>query len=132
MADMKDIEKREVHMEDMKDIEKLGRTEAPHAYALSISRTIVLTIVGALAGWAIPHLYYVRALHDMKEADAEERRRVEELVFRGIESIGDIKYCRDPTGRVVGVAIELRGQAPCRRQPLSSNVSPPQRETVGQ
>lgn len=76
----------------------------------SLPRDILLTVVSALSGWAISHYYYVRALNDMK-ADAEERHRVEELVFRGIEAIGNLKYSRDPTGRVVGVVIELRGEA---------------------
>jgi hypothetical protein len=52
----------------------------------------------------------LKALNDVK-ADAEERRRVEELVLRGIESIGDIKYSRDPSGKVVGVVVELKGSA---------------------
>jgi hypothetical protein len=73
-------------------------------------RDIVLTILGALAGWAISHLYYLRAMNDMT-ADAEERRRIENPVFQGIESVGNLKYARDSSGRVVGVAIELRGQA---------------------
>ncbi len=76
----------------------------------SIPRDIILTVVSALVGWAISHYYYVRALDDMK-ADAEERRRVEELVFRGIEAVGNLRYSRDPAGRVVGVVIELRGNA---------------------
>ena len=76
----------------------------------SPSRDTVLTLVGILAGWLISHAYYLRALSDMK-SDADERRRVEELVFRGIESIGDLKYSRDTSGRVVGVSIELRGEA---------------------
>lgn len=37
--------------------------------------------------------------------------RVDELIFRGIEAIGDLKYARDTTGRVVGVAIEHRSVA---------------------
>lgn len=73
-------------------------------------RDIVLTVVGALAGGAISHVYYVRALGDMK-VDAAERGRVDELIFRGIEAIGDLKYARDTTGRVIGVAIELRSVA---------------------
>lgn len=73
-------------------------------------RDIVLTVLGALAGLAISHFYYARALNDMKD-DADERRRVEELFFRGIEAVGNLKYSRDASGKVVGVAIELRGQA---------------------
>ena len=71
---------------------------------------IFLTIIGALVGWGISHFYYLKALDDVK-ADAEERRRVEELVLRGIESIGNIKYSRDASGKVVGVVIELKGSA---------------------
>lgn len=73
-------------------------------------RDIVLTVLGALAGWGISHLYYVRALSDMK-TDADERLRVNELVFRGIEDVGNLRYARDASGKVVGVAIELRSQA---------------------
>lgn len=73
-------------------------------------RDIVLTVIGALAGWGISQFYYVRALTDMK-ADAAERSRVEELVFRGIEAVGSLKYTRDASGKVVGVLVELRGQA---------------------
>mgnify|MGYP000459842195 CR=1 FL=1 len=76
----------------------------------SPQRDIALTILGALAGLGVSHLYYVRALNDMK-AEADERRRVDELVFRGIEAVGDLRYFRDASGKVLGVAIELRGQA---------------------
>jgi hypothetical protein len=69
---------------------------------------VVLTVAGALAGWMISHVYYLRALNDMK-ADAEERQRAENLVFRGIESIGTLRYTHDSSGKVVAVAIELGG-----------------------
>lgn len=36
---------------------------------------------------------------------------MEELVLRGIESVGNIKYSRDASGKVVGVVIELKGSA---------------------
>lgn len=71
---------------------------------------IFLTILGALIGWGISHAYYLKALNDVKD-DAVERRRVEELVLRGIESVGNIKYSRDASGKVVGVVIELKGSA---------------------
>lgn len=71
---------------------------------------VILMIVGALIGWAISHFYYVKSLNDLK-IDAEERKRVEELIFRGIESIGTIKYTRDTSGKIKGVVIELRGAA---------------------
>lgn len=73
-------------------------------------RDITLTVVSALVGGLISHLYYVRALQDM-QADANERRRVDELVFRGIEAVGHLKYSRDASGKVVGVVIELRSHA---------------------
>jgi hypothetical protein len=71
---------------------------------------IFLTILGILIGWGISHAYYLKALNDAK-ADAEERRRMEELVLRGIESVGNIQYSRDASGKVVGVVIELKGFA---------------------
>ena len=45
------------------------------------------------------------------KADAEERRRVEELTLRGIGSIGTITYRRDGTGKPIGVDIQLKGGA---------------------
>lgn len=73
-------------------------------------RDVVLTIAGALIGWLIAHFYYVRALHDM-QADANERSRVNELLLRGIEAVGEVKYSRDASGRVVGIVIDLEGNA---------------------
>ena len=75
-----------------------------------LRRDIVLTIIGALLGWGISHLYYLRALEDAK-ADAEEHRRVEALILRGVESVGDIEYSRDASGKVIGVVVELGGAA---------------------
>jgi hypothetical protein len=72
-----------------------------------LRRDIVLTILSFLGGWGISHVYYLKALNDVK-ADAEEQQRVQELVLRGIESIGTIKYSRDSSGKVVGVVVELR------------------------
>jgi hypothetical protein len=71
---------------------------------------VFLTILGALLGWGVSHLYYLKSLNDLK-ADAEERRRMEELVLRGIESVGNVKYSRDSSGKIVGVVIELKGSA---------------------
>jgi len=70
----------------------------------------ILMIIGALIGWTISHFYYVKSLNDFK-VDAEEKKRVDELIFRGIESVGTIKYTRDASGKVKGVVIELRGAA---------------------
>lgn len=68
------------------------------------------SLLSVLIGWGISHVYYLKALDDV-QADAEERRRVAELVLRGIESIGYIKYSRDASGKVLGVVIELKGSA---------------------
>jgi hypothetical protein len=45
------------------------------------------------------------------QADAEERQRVNELVLRGIESVGTIKFARDVSGKVTGVSVQLTGDA---------------------
>jgi hypothetical protein len=72
--------------------------------------TVISTLLGALIGWGISDLYYRKSLNDLK-ADAEERKRVDELIFRGIESVGTMRYHRDATGKVVGVTIDLTGTA---------------------
>lgn len=71
---------------------------------------VFLMLVGALIGWGIAHFYYVKTLNDMR-AEAEEKERIDDLLLRGIESIGTIKYSRDASGKITGVSIELRGGA---------------------
>lgn len=73
-------------------------------------RDILLTLVGALFGWGISHYYYVESLNDMK-AEAKEQKRINDLILRGIESAGTIKYSRDASGKITGVSIELRGKS---------------------
>ena len=75
----------------------------------SVPRDIVLMLVSGFTGLAITHLYYVQALTDMK-ADTDERHRVEELVFRGIEAVGTLQYGRDASGKVTGVSIKLHAK----------------------
>ena len=74
-----------------------------------IALTVYGTLAGALLGWGLTHWYYVKALSDMR-ADAQERERLSELILRGIESVGTIRYARDPAGRVLGITIELRAE----------------------
>jgi len=73
-------------------------------------RDIALTAVSVLLGWALAHAYYVRALHDL-QADAKERQRVEDLLLRGVESVGTVHYVRDARGKVTGIEVQLRGIA---------------------
>lgn len=72
-----------------------------------IRRDVVLTVLGLIVGWGISHFYYAKSINDMK-ADVEERKRVEQLVLRGIESYGTIKYNRDSEGHISGIVIELK------------------------
>lgn len=76
----------------------------------SISRDVFLTLIGALLGVLTSHLYYMKSVSDMR-ADAEERRRIDDLIFRGIESVGSMSYVRDEAGKVVGVNIQLHAAA---------------------
>lgn len=75
---------------------------------VSLPRDIVLTLLAIGISWAITHIYYRQSISDLK-ADIAERIRVEDLLLRGIESVGTIKYQRDITGKVIGVKIDLRG-----------------------
>jgi hypothetical protein len=73
-------------------------------------RDIALTAASVLLGWGLAHVYYVRALTDM-QADAKERRRVEDLLLRGVESVGTVHYIRDTAGKVTGIQVQLHGTA---------------------
>jgi hypothetical protein len=73
-------------------------------------RDIALTAASVLLGWALAHVYYVRALTDM-QADAKERQRVEDLLLRGVESVGTVHYIRDTAGKVTGIKVQLHGTA---------------------
>lgn len=63
----------------------------------SIPRDVLLTLVGALLGLGTSHLYYLKAVSDMR-ADVEERKRIDELIFRGIENVGSMNYVRRANG----------------------------------
>jgi hypothetical protein len=77
-------------------------------------RDAVLLVVGlvggGLIGWGISDVYYRKALHD-SEATVAKQNKVQDFMFRGIESIGTINYVRDASGEVTGVNIQLRGSA---------------------
>lgn len=75
-----------------------------------LPRDVLLTLVGAILGLVISHFYYLKAVSDMR-ADVEERKRIDDLIFRGIESVGSMGYVRDDAGKVVGVKIQLRAAA---------------------
>lgn len=73
-------------------------------------RDSALAAIGILAGWGITHAYYLSAVRDL-QSDARERKQVEALLLRGIESVGTIHYARDVDGKVTGIQIEFRGVA---------------------
>lgn len=76
----------------------------------SLPRDIRLLVAGALISFLITDFYYLRSHNDMK-ADAMAQQRATELIFRSIESIGDVKYSRDASGGAVGLVIRLQGKA---------------------
>jgi hypothetical protein len=101
------------------------------ASKLSLPRDVILTLVGVLIGGVISHFYYAKSVADLK-ADAEERRRVEDLVFRGIESVGTIQYQRNAAGKVVGVTIELKGAASASASATGTLSNSSERKPVAQ
>jgi hypothetical protein len=91
----------------------------------SIHRDVLLTLVGALLGLATSHFYYLKAVSDMR-ADVEERKRIDELIFRGIENVGAMNYARDDAGKVIGVQIQLHGIAQAQASGSATlTVTPP-------
>jgi hypothetical protein len=93
----------------------------------SIPRDVLLTLVGALLGLGTSHLYYLKAVSDMR-ADVEERKRIDELIFRGIENVGSMNYVRDDAGKVIGVQIQLHGGGQAQASGSATlTVTPPDR-----
>ncbi len=80
----------------------------------SFNRDVALAVIGFIAagllGWGISDIYYRKALHD-SEATVAKQNKVQDYMFRGIESIGTINYIRDASGEVTGVNIQLKGSA---------------------
>jgi hypothetical protein len=78
------------------------------------ARDVVISIVffalGSVTSWWTSVYFYEKSLSDSK-ASADESERVNQLILRGIESIGTIKYSRNSNGKIVGVIIELSGNA---------------------
>jgi hypothetical protein len=72
--------------------------------------SLIFLFIGLASSWWISFHFYEKSLADSKASAAEEKR-ISQLLFRGIESQGTIKYSRDVSGRVVGVEIEFNGQA---------------------
>ena len=72
--------------------------------------SIVFFVLGLVSSWWTSVYFYEKSLNDSK-ASAEEAERVNQLIFRGIESIGTIQYSHDNSGKIVGVKIELSGHA---------------------
>lgn len=68
---------------------------------------IFLAIVSFLLGWSVSHFYYLKALNS-SNAEAVEGRRIEQLILKGIENVGNIQYSRDASGKIVGVVIEAK------------------------
>ncbi len=81
---------------------------------LITARDVVISIVffmlGSVSSWWTSVYFYEKSLNDSK-ASAEEAERVNQLILRGIESVGTIKYSRDGFGKIVGAKIELSGSA---------------------
>lgn len=78
--------------------------------ARDVAISIVFFFLGLVSSWLTSVYFYEKSLNDSK-ASANEAERVNQLVLRGIESIGTIKYSRDSFGKIVGVEIELSGSA---------------------
>ncbi len=72
--------------------------------------SIVFFVLGLISSWRTSVYFYEKSLNDSK-ASAAETERVNQLILRGIESVGTIKYSRDNSGKIIGVKIELSGHA---------------------
>lgn len=60
--------------------------------------------------WLIRVLFLVGPIW-LQTMDSIDREHAEQLLFRGLESTGQIHYARGGSGNVTGLDIQLRGSA---------------------
>jgi hypothetical protein len=65
-------------------------------------------LVGGVITWLVSRFYYVRASKDLAK-EAEKLRALTELMLRGMESAGWVKYNRDARGEPTGIIFEKSG-----------------------
>jgi len=87
-------------------------------------KDIVLLVAGALLGWGISHLYYIKAKHDSDEAATaqiriltdhnamlQDQNRMLTTALTVQEEQGLVKLNRDAQGKITGRQISLEAHA---------------------
>lgn len=64
----------------------------------SLPRDVTLTVIGAVLGWGISHIYYLKSVSDLK-ADAEEKKELKSLSFAGSRASGRLSTLATPQER---------------------------------
>ncbi len=62
-------------------------------------------VVGGLTTWWAARYYYEKASRDLA-AEANELKRLNTLILRGLESAGLVEYSRDDEGNIRGMVIK--------------------------
>ncbi len=78
--------------------------------AKDVNIALLFFVLGLISSWWVSSYFYEKSL-GVSKISAMEAKRENQLILRGIESIGTIKYSRDSSGKIMSVQIELNGKA---------------------
>jgi Tfp pilus assembly protein PilW len=78
--------------------------------SLTIIVAVVSIVVGSLITWLVSRAYYLRASEDLTK-EASNLRQLTELMLRGMEAAGWVKFNRDSNGKPTGIIFEDSGTA---------------------
>jgi Tfp pilus assembly protein PilW len=79
--------------------------------SLTIITALLSILVGGVITWLVSRSYYLRASEDLTK-ESNNLRQITELMLRGMEAAGWVKYNRDPEdNRPIGIIFEDSGGA---------------------
>jgi type II secretory pathway component PulJ len=78
--------------------------------SLTIVTALLSMLVGGAITWLVSRSYYLRASEDLTK-EANNLRHLTELMLRGMEAAGWVKYNRNAEGKPVGIIFEDSGGA---------------------
>lgn len=77
-------------------------------FVTSNSEWLAAMILGGLITWLAARYYYIKAGRELVR-EAEELKRLNILMLRGLESAGLAEFSRDQDGNIKGMVIKVSG-----------------------
>ena len=74
-----------------------------------VINSLISMLIGAFVTWYVARKYYFRSSGHLK-SEAEELRRLSNLMLRGMEYAGWVDLNRDNQGNIRGFIVKLQGK----------------------